>query len=214
MSEVTRVYLVRHGETEWNQNRPSYCGWTDIALNAKGMAQAQALGRRFRDEKITAIICSDLARARVTGETIHAACPDAALGIDPRFRELNYGAWEGLTPEQLEVEDRDRFRSWKADPVHTPTPEGETLSQVMDRARPALKEWMIRRRGESIVIVSHKTTVRGLLCAALGIPLADYTRILQQNAAINELKFRGDSAHIALVNDTCHLPGDLCSPAI
>lgn len=212
--QATRVYLIRHGETEWNQNTPGYCGWTDIPLNAKGRSQAKALGRFFESVPLDRVLSSDFQRARHTAEAIaaHAGC--APVTIDARFRELNYGEWEGRTGEQLEAEDPDRFRAWKADPERVATPGGETLQQVLDRSAAALEEYVQRSPGGTLALVAHKTTVRLLLCWALGLSPGGYLRILQQNAAINAIEFRGSRPVVALVNDTCHLPPDLISPAL
>ena len=212
--EHTRAYLVRHGETEWNQDRPGYCGWSDIPLNEKGRAQANALACRFDGEGVAVVLSSDLARARDTASAIAVHSRNAAPQVDARFRELNYGVWEGKSPEEVWCEYPDQFAAWKEDPVAVPAGGAETLAQVVDRAAPALQAWVDRYRGQSIVLVAHKTTVRLLICWALGLPLKEYTRILQQNGAVNLLEFRGKQAHLALCNDVCHLPGDLCSPAM
>jgi broad specificity phosphatase PhoE len=210
----THVYVVRHGETELNQNTPGYCGWTDIPLNDKGRAQAQALGRRFEVEHLAAVLASDLERARHTAEAIAWKHDGISVHVDERFRELNYGAWEGISAERLMDEDRERFLRWKADPLSVPTPNGETLIQVVDRSVTALNEWVARYRGQTVVLVAHKSTVRLLLCWAMGLPLSSYVRILQQNAAVNRIDLEGGHTVVGLVNDTCHLPGDLCSPAM
>lgn len=209
----TRVYLIRHGETEWNQNTPGYCGWSDIALNQKGIQQAEALGKRFAGDPIQAVISSDLIRAQRTAETI-AATAGVEVTADPRFRELNYAEWEGKSPEDLRAEDPDRYRAWLENPSEYAPRGGETLDDLLDRSAPAVQEWAERYASQAIVVVSHKTTVRVLVCWAMGVPLNTIRRIHQQNAAINILEITGDQRAVNCVNDTCHLPGDLCSPAI
>ena len=213
MTAVTRVYLVRHGETEWNQNTPGYCGWSDIPLNSKGIAQAEALGRRFEPELLSAVICSDLERAYFTAQQI-ADRTGCVVHKDARFREINYGDWEGKSPEQLETEDPDRFNEWRDNPDTVAPRGGETLQQVLDRAAPAAAEWIERHAGQSIAIVAHKTTVRLLLCWAMGLPALNYGRILQQNAAINLIEVRNGRPLVGLINDTCHLPEELVTPAV
>lgn len=214
MTQPTRIYLIRHGETEWNQNTPGYCGWTDIPLNDKGRAQADALGQRLAAEGLSAVLCSDMMRARETANAVAAHAGGIPVHVDARFRELNYGAWEGKSQEDLERGDSELFKSWKEDPAGVATRGGETLQQAIERAAPALQAWPERQPEAALALVSHKTTVRLLLCWVLGIPLNNYLLILQQNAAINLIEFRNGRWVVGTVNDTCHLPGDLCSPAL
>ncbi|MCA1597291.1 MAG: histidine phosphatase family protein, partial [Chloroflexi bacterium] len=112
----TTIYLVRHGETEWNQERPGYCGWTDIPLNARGRLQADALGQRFTNVPLARVLSSDMVRSRHTAEVIAASSGLSEVDADPRFRELNYGQWEGIDSPALVADDAVRFDAWQRDP--------------------------------------------------------------------------------------------------
>lgn len=89
------LIVVRHGRTAWNAQR-RFQGHTDVPLDEEGRAQARALASRLRDERFDYAVCSDLARARETAEIILAG-RDTAPVADAGWREMRFGAWEGLT---------------------------------------------------------------------------------------------------------------------
>ncbi|MGA2392742.1 MAG: histidine phosphatase family protein [Candidatus Lustribacter sp.] len=93
------LICVRHGRTAWNADR-RFQGQTDIPLDDEGLTQAQALAAHLRDERFDVALASDLSRARTTAETICAE-HDLALELTPALREMHFGAWEGLTWEQI-----------------------------------------------------------------------------------------------------------------
>ena len=91
---MARLYLVRHGETDWNA-QARYQGQSDVSLNKVGRRQAVALAQRFADEGISAVYASDLLRARQTALTI-AEPHGLHVRDEPLLREMSFGDWEGL----------------------------------------------------------------------------------------------------------------------
>src|SRR5215472_5236918 len=92
-----RIWLVRHGLTEWNTQQ-RFCGHSDVTLSAQGRVQARWLARRLQEEKISTIYSSDLSRARDTAEIIASRRTQAVpVKASPAWREIDFGAWEGLT---------------------------------------------------------------------------------------------------------------------
>jgi len=167
---VQRIWLVRHGQTLWNE-QGRFCGHTDIPLSTLGRRQARQLSSHLQHVLITAIYSSDLSRARETAEII-AKKRQIDIIVSPTWREIDFGAWEGLTYDEIAASFADQL-GFFADPEHYAPPQGETLTEVLQRVTPALQEIMQRGHNGEIVLVSHGGVLRGLLCALLGMPLSN-----------------------------------------
>jgi broad specificity phosphatase PhoE len=171
---VLRFWLVRHGLTQWNtQHR--YCGHSDVPLSVAGRAQASWLAAQMCPRPLQAIYSSDLARARETADIIASKhVPPVVVTVSTAWREIAFGAWEGLTYSEIASTFPDQL-DFFTDPEHYAPPGGEALADVLRRVQPALTEIMMHcapyHEGD-IVIVSHGGTLRGLLCALLGISLS------------------------------------------
>ena len=118
-----RLLLLRHGETAWNRER-RYQGWTDTPLSAEGLLQAEAAARELKEHAFAAVYASPLQRARDTAVAI-AAPHGLEVETDPAFKELGFGQWEGLTPDQVNRRFRNGYAKWMASPssVVTGAPE-------------------------------------------------------------------------------------------
>ena len=149
---MTDLYLVRHGETDWNRQRRIQ-GLTDIPLNDTGREQARATGMLLTRRHWDAIYASPLSRARETAEIIAAevGLPEPTL-VDALV-ERNYGTAEGL--DWLEVETQY--------PHGTAVPGRESREEVAARVIPALMELATAHPGESLLIVSHGGAIRAVL---------------------------------------------------
>ncbi|HEY3117346.1 MAG TPA: histidine phosphatase family protein [Chloroflexota bacterium] len=128
---MNRVILVRHGATEWNESGRLQ-GHGDVPLSSLGQQQAQQLAKRLQREPITSAFASDLMRARQTAETILAG-RDLPLRISRRLREMAFGAWEGLTSEEIEKGFTTEWHRWIGDPLRIAPPGGESLTQLRRR---------------------------------------------------------------------------------
>jgi alpha-ribazole phosphatase len=171
-----RLWLVRHGVTRWNIEQ-RFCGQSDIPLAARGRMQARWLARRLQPECITAIYSSDLQRARETAEIIAQRQPHTMpVNVSVAWREINFGAWEGLTYEQI-AQRFEQHADFFSDPLHCAAPGGESLADVVDRVRGGLREIAADVTAASgampgdVVVVSHGGTLRALLCCVLDMPL-------------------------------------------
>ena len=179
---VQRIWLVRHGQTAWNE-QGRFCGHTDISLSTRGRRQARKLASYLQHMPISAIYCSDLSRARETAEIIVAkiasrSCRESAsvslsptIIISPTWREINFGAWEGLTYDEIAASFADQL-GFFSDPEHYAPPQGEMLTEVLQRVMPALQKIVRHKHDEAVVLVSHGGVLRGLLCTLLGMPLS------------------------------------------
>lgn len=152
---MTLIYLVRHGETDWNRERRIQ-GSTDIPLNNTGREQASATGRLLSSRPWDAIITSPLARARETAEIIASTAGRPQLHTLNEIVERRYGEAEGLTYEEVE----ERF------PHDADVPGRESRDAVAERVVPALVSLAEQYRGKSIVVVSHGGVIRAVLLHA------------------------------------------------
>ena len=167
---IQRFWLVRHGITIWNSEQ-RMCGHSDIPLSREGRVQARWLARRLQQEPVAAIYSSDLFRARETAKII-ATSNNIPVHVSSAWREINFGAWEGLTYAEIAEQFQDKLQFFD-DPLHTAPPAGESLTKVVERVETALTEIIATKSTEGdIVVVSHGGPLRALLCRMLSIPLA------------------------------------------
>lgn len=176
----TRLYLVRHGETDWNRQRRLQ-GTLDIPLNDVGLAQAHRLAGRFAALRIAGVACSPLARASATGTILANACA-CPLSIDARLREVDHGSWSGLTLFDIgrrfpELVENDQLR-----PEAFDVSGGERLADVSRRVTDVLADLLSRHAGQSVLVVGHGVTLALMACAARGVEVARFLEHLPPNA--------------------------------
>lgn len=199
-------YLVRHAESEWNAEE-RLCGWTDVPLSDAGRRQAGRLGERLRGLPPAAIYTSPLVRAADTARIIAEGTGLTPIA-DPRLVELNFGAWEGKTYQEIIAEESELYRRWDADPATVAPSGGETGLETIARVMPFLDELKLRHNGEQehVVVVTHKTVCRLVACHVLGASPSEYRRRLSmENTALNIIAPSGKGWRLILLNDTSHL---------
>jgi broad specificity phosphatase PhoE len=151
---MTRLILVRHGETDWNLEG-RWQGQSDVPLNHRGLEQAAHLAHDLaRDYPIDAIYTSDLSRARRTAEAI-AVETGRPVHVDSRLRESNLGEWEGLPIHIIQDKYKDLFHRRLLDPWTVAPPGGETASEVRRRVAAALADIAARYPSQTVVVVTH-----------------------------------------------------------
>jgi probable phosphoglycerate mutase len=199
--------MVRHGATVLSdENR--FAGATDVALSDEGRAQTQRLAERLAAEKFAAIFASPLGR---TIETASILAAPHSLRVQARdgLREISHGRWEQMTRREVEEKFPEEAAEWEKDP-YTFAPEGgESGLAVTARALPVLIKIVREFPGQSVLVVSHKATIRLLLSSLLGFDPRRYRDNLDQKpAALNIVDFRGATrARLTLFNDTSHYDG-------
>lgn len=162
---MTRVYLIRHGQTEWNAEG-RWQGQLDVPLSANGYAQAQALAEHLANVGLCAVYASDLGRAAETGRVI-AEASGASLSLDPRLRELHLGIFQGLTYSEIRERYPDDEEQMKLNYMDHVLEQGESRRVLQARALAAWKDILAQAPCDSIAIVSHGGTIRLLLLAVL-----------------------------------------------
>jgi probable phosphoglycerate mutase len=201
---VTRVVLVRHGETEWNREA-RFRGRIDVDLNANGRAQAEACARhvaaRWQPE---AVYSSPLARAIHTAEPI-ASRFGLAVETLAALIDIDYGEWHGLTLEEAAARWPDLVEAWERAPRAATPPRGESVHDLRRRATAALEYLAGRHPGATVVAVSHDAFNRAAILGAVGSPLDAFHRLGQATGAINVIDVGTRELAVWSVNDTCHL---------
>lgn len=200
----TRLYLVRHGETEWNSGG-KFQGHTDITLSVKGREQAVNLAERLKDIKIQAVYSSDLGRARETAEIL-AKPHQLDVHALSDFREINFGQWEGLTYQEISEKYGEVCSQWFANPLITQIPDGESLQDLVTRCSKALHTIIREHPGETVVIVAHGGVIRTIVGTSLGLDMNYFWKLRVDNVSLSIIEYHGlDKAILELYNETCHL---------
>jgi broad specificity phosphatase PhoE len=204
-AQPTITVLLRHGDTRLSpEHRLSGLG--DLPLSADGTRQAKAAARRLAaGNRIDAVVSSPLQRAAVT-----AALAAAELGLtiatDDDLRETDFGEWEGFTLAEIHERWPAAVAAWQHNPQQAP-PGGESFADTAHRVHQACDRLLRDHRGQTVLVVSHITPIKILLCRALNVPLATIYRIYLGSACINEIQWHGhEFAAVRRVNDTSHLP--------
>jgi broad specificity phosphatase PhoE len=201
----TRIYLVRHGATQLTAE-DRFSGAVGVDLSEEGRWQAARLGARLQREEVTAIYCSPLSRTMETAQIVAGRCAITPAAAMDGLREISHGRWEGLTRREVEERYPEEYLAWEEDPFTFAPEGGESGVAVLARALPAIREIVTRHRGERVLVVSHKATIRLLLSSLLGFDARGYRdRLDQAPACLNVIDFR-DPVHprLMLFNDTSH----------
>jgi broad specificity phosphatase PhoE len=216
--DCTLVYLVRHGLTDWNQER-RFQGHLDVPLNEVGVEQAKAVAQWLGRQPVSfsALYASDLSRAMQTATAI-----GEALGLMPichrELREIYCGTWQGLSIHEVEAKYPEEVARWRDDETSHPFPGGESLTQLQARVFSCYRNILDKHAGDAVVIVSHGAALGVLICAALGWDLPEVWptgRVRMGNTGVTILRAdRATGKHeMLLFNAADHLstPTDIAS---
>lgn len=205
LEQVTRVILIRHGETTWNR-ATRIQGHTDIPLSALGLAQAERLAQALADEPLAAIYSSDLSRARQTAEAIGRA-RNLTIHLDTDLRERAFGRFEGLSWEEIDQGYPEDAARWRKREPDFAVGGGESLTGFSARCVAAARRAAAAHPGQSIALIAHGGVLDCLYRAATQIAL-DAPRSWQLgNATINRLLATPEGLTLVGWNDDRHLAG-------
>jgi alpha-ribazole phosphatase len=190
---VLHLTLVRHASTTLNEQR-RYQGWCDHPLSDRGRAEAADLARRLAGERWDRVLSSDLARARDTAALL---APGAEVVPDPRLRELDFGAWDGLTYDEAEARDPEAIRRWIDDPLGVRPPGGESFTDFRARVVAALHDLPLEG---SALVVAHGGPVRLLVAELLGLAWSQVVLMQVSACSLTRLAVHPDGAHLLCLN--------------
>jgi probable phosphoglycerate mutase len=212
---VTRLYLVRHGETDWNWGQRIQ-GHLDIPLNENGRQQSLALRSALAGICPTTVYSSDLARCSETARLAllpagsDPASPDTQPRVPikfiPELRERGFGAWQGLTLSEVAARYPDEYACWnRRAPGFAPT-DGETWESMNERIRSFLFRVVKDHPGETILAFSHGGPVKTAVAAALEVPSERSLPVAFSNTSVSALwSYPERGWTVAFLNDLCHL---------
>jgi alpha-ribazole phosphatase/probable phosphoglycerate mutase len=202
-----RIFLVRHGETDWNRAF-RYQGSSDVELNASGLDQARRAGLRLARVVPDRVFTSPLLRALRTAETIMEQNDgDTAITLCDDIREISFGVWEGLTITEIKKKDPDTLAAWRDAPFSRAPAEGEKMDDVVLRSRRA--SGMIKGSAEGggvTFVVAHGAVLRALLGVMMDIGDIDIMwKMRFDNCSVTVLDLWRGRPSLLLVNDTHHI---------
>lgn len=201
---MTKLILVRHGSTEWNEKKLMQ-GKTDIPLSQEGKKQAIKLRKRFQDEQLDVIYSSELRRAKQTAKEV-AKEHEIKVIEHPFLNEVSYGAWEGITyeevkkrfPEEVTRRGKDKFS-------YAPPKGGESPKSLQKRLINFMKEIVKKYGGQTILVVCHNGVKRMLLGTLLGWSEKKIMETRLNNTSVSILHVEKSRSKMELFNCTKHL---------
>ncbi len=199
---MTKLFLIRHGETDWNLQR-RYQGGTDTVLNTTGQGQAKQLIPVLAGQTFDYIYASDL--KRVIQTATHAGIAETDIIKEPRMREISFGKFEGLTHAEVAETYPEELEAWgesRENNIHG----GEKMSSVIDRVR----SFYVHLRddfqdGEHILCFAHGGTIGIFLAVAMGVDANKWWQFRLHNTAITEIDLYEHGSIMTKFNDTYHL---------
>ncbi|MEL6407012.1 MAG: histidine phosphatase family protein [Chloroflexota bacterium] len=200
------LWLVRHGQTNWNKER-RYQGHSDIPLNEVGQAQAKKVAQRLKNERIHAIISSDLKRATQMADIIVEHHPRLIVQTNANLREANFGLFEGLRYKDIIDTHKAIAEKWFDDP-EAPPQGGEKLSEVFTRVQTVRQQIEADYPRKRLVLVGHDGALRLLLCDLLDLPATQYWRFNLDACSLSQVNIYPGGAILVRLNDISHLRDD------
>ncbi len=200
-----RIYLVRHGETEWNRIQ-RFQGRINLPLNQEGRKQVKALALALRNKPLTAIYTSPLIRALETSYFIKDFHPSTPIFEEKGLIEMDLGEFDGMKVQDWAEQYPDIRKAWNENPASFKMPGGESLKEVQARAKETLERiTRIYPADTTILLSSHNFVNLTILCDILKIPLNRFRELRQENAAFNVICKKGDRFYVELLNERSHL---------
>jgi broad specificity phosphatase PhoE len=208
---MTKVYLVRHGQTAWNLEEV-FRGRADIPLDETGKNEVHLAGEALKDETLHAIYSSPLSRSMETAENI-AKFQNIPVTPFDSIIDISYGEWEGKSLKEVQEKFPDLYALWLEEPHKVNFPAGESLDEVRSRSMEAVENLVAKHKNENIALVAHRVPNKVICCALLGIDNSNFWRIQQDTASTNLFTYKDGQWIVSFLNDTSYLK-DLGKPAL
>ncbi len=205
-ADSATLYLVRHGATDANLQRPYVLQGRgiDLSLNAIGRQQAERVAALLARHSVAAVYASPMRRAAETAQAIAARC-QAEVTFHEELVECNVGRWEGLSWDGIREQFPEAYANFQRDPSQFPYLGGETYADVARRSLPVLEQLLERHRGQEFVVVAHNIVNRVSVATFLGLELARAKDIHQSNCSVNVIRREGGQTHLVTLNANFHL---------
>ncbi len=200
------LYLVRHGATANNRAKPPRLQGrrTDPGLSEEGRCQAEQTSGFLSSAELKTVFSSPLLRARETAEAIATPHGLEVVTVDDLI-EVDVGVWEGQSWVEIEKNDREAYEAFMENAAENPYLGGETMLTVVERSVPALERLLAENVGSCIAAVAHNVVNRTWLTQLLGLPVAKYRSVPQDNCGVNVIRYRKGKVKPVTINGVFHL---------
>ncbi|MEI6705962.1 MAG: histidine phosphatase family protein [Methylococcales bacterium] len=204
-----KLYLLRHGETPYSQEG-AFCGTLDAELTPEGHAMAQAFADAYSEIDWTDVYVSPMKRTIATAQPLCDAI-GKTMQIRDGLKEINYGEWESQDLDHIKQNYEQDYIRWMTEPAWNAPTGGETSVQIANRALAVIAEIEAKySSGGNILIVSHKATIRIIICSLLGMDIGRYRdRVNALAGSISVIKFATYGPMLEVLGDRHYLPQQL-----
>ena len=204
-----KIYFVRHGETTYSQTG-GFCGAIDPELTPAGSQMAEQFAATYAKLPWNAVYVSPMKRTIATAKPL---CDAVGMEMQLRdgLREIKYGDWEGKTVEEVKKDYEEDYINWLTEPAwNAPTNGGETSVEIASRSSLVIAEIQEKYKSGNVLVVSHKATIRIILCSLLGIDLGRYRyRIGALAASVSIVKFDVRGPLLEVLGDRSYMDENL-----
>jgi broad specificity phosphatase PhoE len=203
-----KLYLLRHGETAYSRTG-GYCGDLDPDLTDNGQKMAEAFANAHKGIAWDAVFVSPMKRTIATATPL---CEASGMEMQLRdgLRELRYGKWEGLSNEFVKANYSEDYLRWLTEPAWNAPTGGETAVQLASRASFAIADIQEQYPSGNVLVVSHKATIRVILCSLLGIDMGRYRdRIDVPAASLSIVQFGALGPMLKVLGDRSFMDDEL-----
>jgi broad specificity phosphatase PhoE len=198
------IYFLRHGETTASR-AGGYCGTLDPDLTPEGYQMAEDFAGAYRSLPWAAVFCSPLRRAVASAKPLCEAV-GTPMQLREGLREIGYGQWEGQSPESVNREFHDAYVRWLSDPGWNAPTGGERGIDIARRSSLVIEEIERTYSAGNVLVVSHKATIRIMLCALIGIDVGRFRdRISMPVAAVSIVEMGAHGPLLHRLGDRSHL---------
>jgi broad specificity phosphatase PhoE len=198
----TRIYLIRHGETEFNR-LGVFRGRFEVDLNDVGLKQAGETGRALVGQGIDCILSSPLRRAVVTAQVVSGIL-GVEYEIEEAFNNIDLGSWQGIPENKVEEDYPEEWKKWTTEPERLVVPGGESVEDVKDRASARLREIVEAREGV-FALVTHRSVIKVLAAFMLDVPPPYFWKFYIDNAAYSVFEHSESGFTLVNWNRSSHL---------
>jgi len=206
-----KLHLLRHGQTPFSRDN-AFCGaGLDPELTPEGLAMARAFAAAYRSTEWKAVYASPLRRTVATAQPLCEAI-GAKMELRDDLKEIHYGRWEGKTVAMVDREYHDDYIRWSADPAWNAPTGGEPAVAIARRSLLVIEEIKQRFNAGNILLVSHKATIRIILCSLLGIDVGRFRyRLACPVGSVSLVEFTSEGPLLHALADRTHLGEELRS---
>jgi probable phosphoglycerate mutase len=200
-----KLYFLRHGQTPFSRDN-DFCGaGLDPELTPEGVAMARAFADTYKSVPWAAIFASPLRRTIATAQPICDAT-GVPMQLRDNLKEIHYGKWESKSVETVSQEFHDDYIRWSADPAWNPPTGGEPAVAIAHRALSVIEEINQRYAKGNVLVVSHKATIRIILCSLLGIDVGRFRfRLGCPVGSVSVVEFTPEGPLLHALADRLHL---------